>query len=119
MQEHYPSGLCCISYPDFEDWRSQARSFQGMAFVGGAAIAFSHGGGRPSQLFAAAVSTNAFGLLGVSPILGRDFVPADGVPGAPPVALIAYRFWVSRFDKRADIAGLPCISTAHPPPSSA
>jgi hypothetical protein len=25
MQERYPSGLCCVSYPDFEDWRSHAR----------------------------------------------------------------------------------------------
>jgi putative ABC transport system permease protein len=106
LQEHYPSGLCCISYPDFEDWRAQARAFQGMAFVGGAAIDFSQGVGRPIQMFAATVSTNAFGLLGVSPMLGRDFVPSDEVPGAPPVALIAYRFWVSRFGKRPDIAGL-------------
>jgi hypothetical protein len=35
MQERYPSGLCCTSYLDFEDWRSQAHAFQGMAFVGG------------------------------------------------------------------------------------
>src|SRR5580658_2031180 len=26
---------CCVSYPDFLDWRVQAKSFQGMAIVHG------------------------------------------------------------------------------------
>ena len=34
IQEQYPSGTCCITYLDFEDWRAQAQSFEGMAFVG-------------------------------------------------------------------------------------
>src|SRR6202044_138169 len=28
-------GGCCVSYPDFLDWRSQAKSFTGMAIVHG------------------------------------------------------------------------------------
>ncbi len=54
----------------------------------------------------ATVSTNAFGLLGVPPILGRDFVPADEAAGAPPVAILSYHFWISRFGKRAGHRGL-------------
>ncbi len=55
------------------------------------------------------VSTNTFALLGVPPMLGRDFSAADQAPGAAPVAILNYRFWESRFDKRADIVG----STVH------
>src|SRR5882672_3177372 len=33
LQERYPSGMCCISYRDFEDWRAQAQAFEGLAFV--------------------------------------------------------------------------------------
>src|SRR5690349_7244578 len=33
LQERSAAGLCCISYPDFEDWRAQARTFEAMAFV--------------------------------------------------------------------------------------
>ena len=51
------------------------------------------------------VSANTFGLLGVPPMLGRDFAPADEAPGAAPVAILNYRFWESRFGKRADIVG--------------
>src|SRR2546428_4317230 len=33
LQERYPSGACCLSYEDFEDWRAQAQAFEGLAFV--------------------------------------------------------------------------------------
>jgi len=106
MQERYPSGLCCLSYPDFEDWRAQAHAFEGMAFVAGRRISLSEGGGRSLDTFTAVVSTNAFALLGVAPMRGRDFTAADEVPGAAPVAILSYRFWENRFAKRADIIGL-------------
>jgi putative ABC transport system permease protein len=106
IQERFPSGRCCLSYPDFEDWLAQAHAFEGMAFVGGARITFSVGEGRPVDTSATTVSANAFGLLGVTPLVGRDFAAADEAAGAPPVVILNHRFWVSRFGKRADIAGL-------------
>jgi len=106
VQERGPSGRCCVSYPDFEDWRSQAHAFQSMAFVADGGVVLRERLERPTDAFAFNVSTNLFGLLGVRPILGRDFVPADEAPGARPVAILNYRFWESRFGKRADIAGL-------------
>jgi putative ABC transport system permease protein len=106
VQEIGPSGACCIQYPDFEEWRTQAQSFDGMAFVGGRAITFRDGDGRPIDMRATTLSANTFGLLGVPPMLGRDFTPADEGPGAAPVAILNYRFWDGRFNKRADIVGL-------------
>jgi putative ABC transport system permease protein len=108
LQERYPPGVCCgtVSYPDFEDWRAHAHSFEGMAFIGAKRITFADGGGEhPIDTPAFTISVNAFGLLGVPPLLGRDFVPADETPGAAPVAILSYRFWELRFDKRSDIVG--------------
>ncbi len=106
IQESYPSKFCCLSYLDFEDWRAQAKSFEGLAFLAGAPITFSDGvGGRTVDTYASTLSANAFGLLGVQPMLGRDFAPADEAPGAPPVAILSYHFWGARFGKRADIVG--------------
>jgi hypothetical protein len=51
------------------------------------------------------ISANTFGVLGVRPAMGRDFVSADEAPGAPPVAILSHHFWASRLGKRADIAG--------------
>jgi hypothetical protein len=45
-------------------------------------------------------------LLGVPPMLGRDFTPADEGPGAAQVAILNFRFWDSRFNKRVDVIGL-------------
>jgi putative ABC transport system permease protein len=106
LQEHTPSGSCCLSYPDFEEWRAQAHAFDDMAFVGSSAVALRDGDGRPIDTRATTVSGNTFGLLGVPPMLGRDFTPADEIPGAAPVAILNHRFWKSRFGKRADIVGL-------------
>ncbi len=105
MQEHFPSGQGNISYRDFEEWRSQAHSFLGMGFVAGKLIAFGDQNGRPQDMTTAEVSANTFGLLGVPPLLGRDFVPADEVPGAPQVVILNYRFWEGWYGKRSDIVG--------------
>ncbi len=106
IQERYPSGLCCVSYLDFADWRSQARAFESMAFVADRLNTFRDGTGRSMDAFTAMVSANAFALLGVPPLLGRDFAPSDERPGAAPVAILNYRFWENRLGKRADIVGL-------------
>ena len=105
LQERFPSGACCISYMDFEDWRAQARTFQGMAFVGERQISVRDGQGRPMDTLAFTVSAGLFGLLGVPPMLGRDFAPADEDAAAPPVAILNHRFWETRFSKRADVVG--------------
>ena len=59
-----------------------------MAFVGGRSITFRDGEGRPLDMRVATLSANTFGLLGVPPMLGRDFTPADEGPGALPVAIL-------------------------------
>ena len=109
LQERGPSGVCCIAYLDFEEWRAHAQSFAALAFVGGAPITFRDGDGRPLDMRTTTVSANTFGLLGVVPMLGRDFAPADEGPGAAPVLILNHRFWESRFGARADVVG----STVH------
>ncbi len=107
MQERNSLGTCCgISYLDFEDWRQQASSFAGLAFETGKPVTFSDQAGETaSDVMAATLSANSFSVLGVQPIVGRDFVPADEVPGAPPVVILNYHFWRDRFAKSPDIVG--------------
>ncbi len=114
IQEQYPSGTCCITYLDFEDWRAQAHSFEGMAFVGEKNISLSYGEGRSVDAIVFTVSTNAFGLLGVKPALGRDFVPADEAWGAAPVVILNHRFWESQFGGRRDIVGTSVLVNKAP-----
>jgi len=43
------------------------------------------------------VSRDYFKVLGVSPELGRDFLPDDDQAGGPAVAILSHGLWMSRF----------------------
>ncbi|MEO8680622.1 MAG: ABC transporter permease [Vicinamibacterales bacterium] len=97
-----------VSYPDFEDWRSESRSFDG-----GIGIVFS-GGNRtllddqrgPREVYdATQLGANAFQVLGQRPIIGRDFTPSDELPGAPPVLILSHHLWERRYGKDPGIIG--------------
>lgn len=105
LQERDRVGRCCISYTDIAHWQTTARSFQGIAPVGGVSVAFRDGQGRAMDLRVTTVGANLFGLLGVRPAKGRDFTPADARPGARPVVLLSHRLWQARFAGDPDIVG--------------
>ena len=96
---------CCVSYPDFEDWRAQARSFERMALVHGVQKILSDQNGFSESYNATEITADTFTLVGQKPILGRDFTPADEVPGAAPVAILSYSFWERRYGKDPAIIG--------------
>jgi len=52
-----------------------------------------------------AVSSTYFSLLGIRPVLGRDFLPADGKPGAPPTVIVTHAFWQQRMGGAVDAIG--------------
>ena len=84
------------SYPDFQDWVAQAKSFQSLAGFGGDGFLY-NGVGEPQLLDAAQASTNFFSTLGVRPMLGRDFSAGEDVANNPKVAILTYGFWQSQF----------------------
>jgi len=101
------SSECCVSYPVFEDWRSMARSFQGMAAVHDSRRTFSDGADDNSArtYYATEITSNTFRLVGRQPLLGRDFTHADELPGAPPVVILSYRLWDARFNRNPAVLG--------------
>jgi putative ABC transport system permease protein len=96
---------CCVSYPDFEDWRAQAKSFEGMAIVHGIQKTFSDRGGSPETVYTTEVSANTFQLAGAKPTLGRDFEHSDELPGAAQVTILRYGFWERWYAKDPSIIG--------------
>ena len=61
--------------------------------------------GRPERFDGAIVSGNFFRVLGVAPILGRDFNDADERPGAAPVTMLSNALWRSRYGADPGIVG--------------
>jgi predicted permease len=100
------SGIrCCLSYPDFEDWRAQATSFTDLALVHGVPATITIGAGHPQLTNATEVTANTFRLVGQRPVLGRDFTDADVQPGAAGVAVLRYAAWQRWFAGDAAVIG--------------
>jgi putative ABC transport system permease protein len=63
-------------------------------------------GGEGTERFSGAIVTpNAFGVLGVPPLIGRTINPDDGRSGAPPVFVISYKMWIKRYNRDCGILG--------------
>ena len=54
------NGGCCISYPDFEDIRAQANSFEGMGITHGISAALTDGSGFAERLDITEISADTF-----------------------------------------------------------
>jgi putative ABC transport system permease protein len=95
MRETYKNvGNVSVSYPDFLDWRQQAHSFSAMAAIENRGFNLS-GVAQPENIGGYAVSPNLLALLGVHPVLGRDFLPSEQNQGTAPVILLSYQLWQS------------------------
>jgi predicted permease len=51
------------------------------------------------------VSSNFFNVLGVTPELGRSFLPEEDTPGRNNVVMLSHSFWLSRFSGDPAIVG--------------
>lgn len=96
---------CCVSYPDFQDWRTHATSFSGMAIVHGTGVVLNEAGQFAERHEATEVSAETFQLLGERPLVGRDFVQADEQPGAASVAILSFSLWERRYRSDPGIIG--------------
>lgn len=65
------------------------------------------GGSEPRRVQPTYVSSSLFPLLGIHPILGRAFQPADDSPNAPAIAMLGYRLWRDYFDANPNVVGAP------------
>ena len=98
-----------ISWLDLEQWVQQTRSFGQIAFYRGmAGRSFLLGNSSSLQVQGTAVSTNLFSMLGVRPLMGRDFIQeAPGfTPGKNgPVVMLSHAAWQEAFGEDAAIVG--------------
>ena len=90
---------------DFVDWRERQTGFQELAAFDWITVNLAGTEGRPERYTGALVTANMFGVLGVSPVIGRWFEDADERPGSPQVMVIGHGVWQDRFGGRADVIG--------------
>jgi len=93
-------------YATYLDWRTRSRSFADMAVASDWSPKLSAGSGTPAErIEGMRVSRSFFGLLGVRPALGRDFLPAEDLRGANRVVVLTDGLWRRRFGADPAIAG--------------
>ncbi len=87
-----------FTYPDYEAMRDAQHSFSGITAYSMPSPVSLTGKGKPERAWGVVASANYFDVLGVRPILGRPFEPADDqtVNGAP-VVVISYALWQKHF----------------------
>jgi putative ABC transport system permease protein len=89
-------GNVSVSYPNFQDWRHQSRTFSEMAAV--SEVQFNMAGNsQPENIGGLAVSPNFLSMVGVRPVMGRGFTADEEKAGAAPVVLLSYALWQSHF----------------------
>jgi predicted permease len=94
-----------VSYREWQDWRSQAESFADMAAFTQISANIADDRAMPEQQSGARVSDNLFRLLGQQPLIGRDFMPADGQKDAQRVVILGNSLWTNRYGADPNVLG--------------
>jgi putative ABC transport system permease protein len=86
-----------LAYPELRDLQENIRDFEYVAVMPtslyGYARVLQTANAEPVQIESAPVSHDFFRVLGVSPVLGRNFNDSDEHVGAPPVVIASDRVW--------------------------
>jgi len=95
------------SVADFEDWKEQSRSFTRLAAYD--PTNFAHATllvhNKPLDVQGVIVSHDLFPLLGISPMLGRNFLAQEDALGEGAVVILSNRTWSTHFDANPNILG--------------
>jgi predicted permease len=89
---------------ELDDYRAQSTTLRGIAEFHEMWFILL-GGTEPQRVSTGVVSSNFFGLLGVRPILGRDFVSSDEKHDAPAVLVLSHDYWQHAFNGDPAIVG--------------
>src|SRR5271170_7336235 len=93
-----------LSVQEYQDFRDQGHAFSDVAEYHSMNFTLL-GTKNPERVATGVVSSNFFDVLGVQPVLGRLFTPADESKNAAPVLLVSYAYWMKEFGGDRKILG--------------
>jgi putative ABC transport system permease protein len=101
-QGFFPNRTLAI---DLQEIAPAQQSFSLMAgYMNGSTVNVTYQG-TAQRYTGAYVTAEFFKILGVAPVLGRDFVPEDNRPGAEKVAIISHQLWERDFGRDPQVIG--------------
>ncbi|HKW56101.1 MAG TPA: ABC transporter permease [Candidatus Acidoferrum sp.] len=93
-----------ISPANFLYWQEHTTTFEQMAAFFDDTSTLT-GEGDPEEIPSQGITANFFSLLGISPMLGRDFSPDEGHRGHNHEVLLSYGLWRRRFGAESEVIG--------------
>ncbi len=101
-----------ISAGDFLDWQRDNHSFQGLSAITGGNFNLATKG-QPEQVDGRRVTPGYFKMMGFPLMMGRDFLPEEGVPGKDHVVILTHKLW-ARMGADRNIIGKPMSINSEP-----
>src|SRR3954449_9910278 len=90
---------------DYEDIKAAQKSFSMMAgYLSGSTINVTYNN-SPQRYTGSYVTDEMFKIIGVSPVLGRDFNAEDNMPGSGKTAILGDKIWRRDFNADPNIVG--------------
>ncbi len=93
-----------MAFRSFAEFRDKAQTLEAIAAYLHSNPTIEQADGTLS-VQGALVSHSYFRVLGVTPILGRDFTPEDDKTGAPRTAILGYDLWQQLYGGDRDVVG--------------
>ncbi|MGD0941895.1 MAG: ABC transporter permease [Terracidiphilus sp.] len=93
------------NYRHYARLKHDAKTIEDAAIFMQRGMSISSTGDHPRIVGTVVTSPNLFRVLGVQPILGRDFVDADAARGAVSVVLLSYEGWRAFFGGDPKVVG--------------
>ncbi|MFZ0955702.1 MAG: ABC transporter permease [Candidatus Sulfotelmatobacter sp.] len=85
-------GRNSVAAGDYLDWKEQNKTFTDMCAWSGVSYNFATPG-QPEQINGDADSPGFFRMTGNKFLMGRDFLPEEGVPGKDHEVILTHRLW--------------------------
>ena len=100
-----PGDFGAMSLPDLQDISARSHSLQGVGYYTFQIPTLGGGSTEPKITPEIVANTSIFDLIGVTPMLGRGFVPDDGKPGRNNVLVLGEAVWKESFHGDRSIVG--------------
>lgn len=102
-----------VSFLDYIYFRDHNSVFSGILAYANTRLRWTHGD-QTTFPWAGIVTANYFSVLGVKPIMGRVFLPAqDELANGPAVAIVSYRFWERQLGAQRNVVGKVLLLNDH------
>jgi len=105
-------GRNSVAAGDFLDWKQQNKTFQDMCAWTGASYNFATAA-QPEQISGNADTPGFFRMTGNTFLMGRDFLPEEGVPGKDHEVILTHRLW-EHLGADRNIIGKPIQMNSEP-----